>query len=151
MDKTNLEEALYELCSQDDAIAADGKFTQPPLHKKPSVADIDLRKSCILFKLSDGPFHWNIFRVVTLRTWHLLISDWFMLLLYPSMLLYMFSLSFYKLPNVEVAVMNEDSTQANAGFATILSKSMSQRIELVSYKAILSICITLLLLPTDSN
>lgn len=138
----NLEEALYRLCKQQDtALSHNGHavYQQPQLCQKSLPAQIEAVKqkiksvkevkvpaekqerrhtstpSCSFFSLT-------AFSAVSRRTWKLMIADklnLFLMLIYPSIVLYMISVSFHQLPAVDVAVLNTD--QSVSGETSLLA------------------------------
>ena len=160
----NLEEALYRLCKQQDtALSHNGHavYQQPQLCQKSLPAQIEAVKqkiksvkevkmpaekqerrhtstpSCSFFSLT-------AFSAVSRRTWKLMIVDklnLFLMLIYPSIVLYMISVSFHQLPAVDVAVLNTDQSvrgetnllaNQTRSFASQLVSSMENSVNMVS-------------------
>lgn len=122
----HLEDALYDLCRKQDM---ERKTTDP-------VVKSDKPKKCMAkFAFRQDGLQLNTLAAVAKRTWHLLACDWFhlfLMLIYPSVVLAMMSLSFYKLPTVQIEVSNQGSTQyGNLSFAHQLVNSITGHIRAV--------------------
>lgn len=146
----SLEEALYKLCKQQDIVPFSGQIDQKPKsqnsEKITKEIPFPVRKNERLPSTSN---HVSLTAIsaVCMRTWKLLIADklnLFLMLIYPSIVLYMISVSFHQLPDVDVAILNDDQfivggetiiSNQTRSFAHKLLDSMANTVHLVSVKS----------------
>lgn len=151
----SLEEALYKLCKQQDTVPFNDQIDHKPqslnsenmsIQKTSKEAPFPVKKEQRRTKYIKH-LSLTAFSAVCKRTWKLLIADklnLFLMLFYPSIVLYMIALSFHQLPDVEVAILNDDQFIVGGGetinsnqtrsFARKLVDSMATSVHLVSVK-----------------
>lgn len=116
-ESSDLEEALFKLCRQQNKLTGRERNSIESIPLTPLKTTLTLKHDMTPApELKRSATSRRIFSTVFRRTWNLLVADklnLFLMLVYPSIIIYMISLSFSKLPSVDVVVVNRDLVEPN--------------------------------------
>ena len=130
----HLEDALYELCQKQDALMMMKNNSLATNNDQClSIEQTNKRNAKTKMKRQSA-FSLHSFAVVTRRTWQLIVGSLFnifIMFLFPSIVLSMIHINFYKLPVVDLAVYNNDSMYENTSVAEQMVHSIGHSVHVV--------------------